>query len=143
MTELVLTTDIKEYPLMRRGKVRDIYDLGDTLLFVASDRISAFDVVMPNGIPEKGRVLTQMSLFWFDFLKDVVANHLVTAKVDEYPVKLRPYRSALEGRSMIVVKGQEASVPTVSAAEAGQRTTPGELAPALINWACGSRSPLW
>jgi phosphoribosylaminoimidazole-succinocarboxamide synthase len=104
MSDIVLTTDIKEYPLMRRGKVRDIYDLGDTLLFVASDRISAFDVVMPNGIPGKGRVLTQMSLFWFDFLKDVVANHLVTAKVDEYPAKLRAYRDQLDGRSMIVVK---------------------------------------
>ena len=106
MSELVLTTNIREYPLMRRGKVRDIYDLGDTLLFVASDRISAFDVVMPNGIPDKGRVLTQMSLFWFDFLKDVVANHLVTAKVDEYPTKLRRYRSVLDGRSMIVVKAE-------------------------------------
>lgn len=104
MPSVVLTTDIKEYPLMRRGKVRDIYDLGDTLLFIASDRISAFDVVMPNGIPGKGRVLTQMSLFWFDFLSDVVANHLVTANVDEYPVKLRAYRDQLEGRSMIVVK---------------------------------------
>jgi phosphoribosylaminoimidazole-succinocarboxamide synthase len=106
MSEIVLTTDIKEFPLMRRGKVRDIYDLGDTLLFVASDRISAFDVVMPNGIPDKGRVLTQMSLFWFEFLADVVANHLVTANVDEYPVKLRQYRAALEGRSMIVVKAE-------------------------------------
>lgn len=104
MSNVVLTTDIKEYPLIRRGKVRDIYDLGDTLLFIASDRISAFDVVMPNGIPGKGRVLTQMSLFWFDFLSDVVANHLVTANVDEYPVKLRAYRDQLEGRSMIVVK---------------------------------------
>lgn len=101
---VVLTTDIKEYPLIRRGKVRDIYDLGETLLFIASDRISAFDVVMPNGIPGKGRVLTQTSLFWFDFLKDVVDNHLVTANVDEYPVKLRAYRDQLEGRSMIVVK---------------------------------------
>ena len=101
---IVLTTDIKEYPLLRRGKVRDIYDLGDSLLFIASDRISAFDVVMPNGIPGKGRVLTQTSLFWFDFLQDVVANHLVTANVDEYPVKLRGYREQLEGRSMIVVK---------------------------------------
>lgn len=104
MSNVVLTTDIKEYPLTRRGKVRDIYDLGDTLLFVASDRLSAFDVVMPNGIPGKGRVLTQMSLFWFEFLADVVDNHLVTAKVDEYPVKLRAYRDQLEGRSMIVVK---------------------------------------
>ncbi|MCM2272219.1 MAG: phosphoribosylaminoimidazolesuccinocarboxamide synthase [candidate division Zixibacteria bacterium] len=101
---VVLTTDIKEYPLMRRGKVRDIYDLGDTLLFIASDRISAFDVVMPNGIPGKGRVLTQTSLFWFDFLTDVVANHLVTANVDEYPTALRKYRDQLDGRSMIVVK---------------------------------------
>lgn len=103
---VVLTTDIKEYPLIRRGKVRDIYDLGETLLFIASDRISAFDVVMPNGIPGKGKVLTQTSLFWFDFLKDVVANHLVTANVDEYPVNLRQYRDQLEGRSMIVVKAE-------------------------------------
>lgn len=101
---VVLTTEITEYPLLRRGKVRDIYDLGDTLLFVASDRISAFDVVMPNGIPGKGRVLTQMSLFWFEFLSDVVANHLVTANIDEYPQPLRKYRDQLEGRSMIVVK---------------------------------------
>lgn len=104
MEEIVLTTDIKEYPLMRRGKVRDIYDLGDSLLFIASDRISAFDVVMPNGIPGKGTVLTQTSLFWFEFLKDIVANHLVTAKIDEYPVKLREYRNVLDGRSMIVTK---------------------------------------
>jgi phosphoribosylaminoimidazole-succinocarboxamide synthase len=104
MEQVVLTTEIKEYPLIRRGKVRDIYDLGDSLLFIASDRISAFDVVMPNGIPGKGRVLTQTSLFWFDFLKDVVANHLITAKVDEYPTPLRAYRDVLDGRSMIVTK---------------------------------------
>ncbi len=104
MENITLTTDIREYPLMRRGKVRDIYDLGDSLLFIASDRISAFDVVMPNGIPGKGRVLTQTSLFWFDFLKDVVDNHLVTANVDEYPVPLRKYRDVLDGRSMIVTK---------------------------------------
>ena len=99
-----MQTDIGEYPLMRRGKVRDIYDLGDTLLFVASDRISAFDVVLPNGIPGKGKVLNQMSLFWFDFLSDVIDNHLVTADVDEYPEPLKKYREDLEGRSMIVVK---------------------------------------
>ena len=104
METVVLTTEIKEYPLLRRGKVRDIYDLGDSLLFIASDRISAFDVVMPNGIPGKGRVLTQTSLFWFEFLKDVVANHLITAKIDEYPVPLRAYREVLQGRSMIVAK---------------------------------------
>jgi len=104
MANEVLQTDIKEYPLMRRGKVRDIYDLGDSLLFIASDRISAFDVVLTNGIPGKGKVLTQMSLFWFDLLRDVVDNHLITADVDEYPEPLRKYRDMLEGRSMIVVK---------------------------------------
>lgn len=106
MEKVVLNTEIKEYPLLRRGKVRDIYDLGDTLLFVASDRISAFDVVLPNGIPGKGKVLTQMSLFWFDLLKDVIDNHLVTAHVDEYPEPLQKYREMLEGRSMIVVKAE-------------------------------------
>jgi phosphoribosylaminoimidazole-succinocarboxamide synthase len=106
MEQVVLTTDIKEYPLLRRGKVRDVYDLGDSLLFIASDRLSAFDVVMPNGIPGKGRVLTETSLFWFEFLKDVVANHLVTAKIDEYPEPLRKYRDILDGRSMIVTKAE-------------------------------------
>jgi len=113
MTDVVLTTDIKEYPLMRRGKVRDIYDLGDSLLFIASDRISAFDVVMPNGIPGKGRVLTQMSLFWFDFLKGIVDNHLVTAGVDEYPEPLRKYRSVLDGRSMIVTKAERVDIECI------------------------------
>jgi phosphoribosylaminoimidazole-succinocarboxamide synthase len=102
--EIVLQTDMKEFPLKVRGKVRDIYDLGDSLLFIASDRISAFDVVMPNGIPGKGKVLTAMSLFWFDFLSDVVENHLVTANIDEYPEPLRKYRDILDGRSMIVTK---------------------------------------
>ena len=104
MNDVVMSTDIKEYPLASKGKVRDIYDLGDSLLFVASDRISAFDVVMPNGIPGKGRVLTQMSLFWFDFLKDITDNHLITANVDEFPQPLSPYRDILDGRSMIVTK---------------------------------------
>lgn len=107
MTDAVMmTADIAEYPLFRRGKVRDIYDLGDRLLFIASDRISAFDVVMPNPIPGKGRVLTAMSLFWFDLLRDTVPNHLVTANVDEYPQPLRKYRDLLQGRSMIVVKAE-------------------------------------
>ncbi|MCK4632717.1 MAG: phosphoribosylaminoimidazolesuccinocarboxamide synthase [candidate division Zixibacteria bacterium] len=101
-----MTTDISEFPLVARGKVRDIYDLGDKLLFIASDRISAFDVVAPNGIPGKGQVLTKMSLFWFDFLKDTVANHLVTADVDQYPSELHKYRDILEGRSMIVLKAE-------------------------------------
>ena len=105
-TKVVMTTDIKEFPLFARGKVRDIYDLGDKLLFVASDRISAFDVVLPNGIPSKGEVLTQMSLFWFDFLKPVIDNHLVTADVDEYPQSLHKHREILENRSMIVIKAK-------------------------------------
>jgi phosphoribosylaminoimidazole-succinocarboxamide synthase len=104
MEKEVLQTDIKEYPLFSRGKVRDVYDLGDKLLIIASDRISAFDVVLPNGIPGKGRVLTQMSLFWFDLLKDVVDTHLVTADINEYPDDLKKYRDILDGRSMIVVK---------------------------------------
>ena len=104
MENIVLTTDIKEYPLLRRGKVRDIYDLGDSLLFIASDRISAFDVVMPNGIPGKGRVLTQTSLFWFSFLADTVENHLLTADINRYPEPLHKYRDILDGRSMIVTK---------------------------------------
>lgn len=106
MSDIVLKTDIKEYPLLVRGKVRDVYDLDDKLLFVASDRISAFDVVMPNGIPGKGKVLTSMSLFWFEFLSDVVENHLVTAEVDEYPRGLHKYRADLEDRSMIVTKAE-------------------------------------
>ncbi|KAA3637063.1 MAG: phosphoribosylaminoimidazolesuccinocarboxamide synthase, partial [Calditrichaeota bacterium] len=104
MDNVVLQTDIKEYPLKWRGKVRDIYDLGDSLLFIASDRISAFDVVLPNGIPYKGKVLTAMSLFWFDFLKDIVDSHLITADINEYPQDLHKYRDQLEGRSMIVCK---------------------------------------
>jgi phosphoribosylaminoimidazole-succinocarboxamide synthase len=104
MDNVVLQTDIKEYPLKWRGKVRDIYDLGDSLLFIASDRISAFDVVMPNGIPYKGNVLTEMSLFWFDFLKDTVESHLITANIDEFPADLQKYSDQLEGRSMIVTK---------------------------------------
>jgi phosphoribosylaminoimidazole-succinocarboxamide synthase len=106
VADTVLETGITEYPLTWQGKVRDIYDLGDSLLFVASDRISAFDIVLPNGIPGKGRVLTQTSLFWFGFLKDVVENHLITAEVDEYPEDLGKYRDVLEGRSMIVTKAE-------------------------------------
>ncbi len=99
----LLSSSIPGLPEPARGKVRDVYDLGDTLLFVATDRLSAFDVIMPNGVPDKGRVLTQLSLFWFRFFSDV-PNHLVTADVAEYPEALRPYAADLEGRSMIVKK---------------------------------------
>ncbi len=113
MEKEVLTTEIKEYPLHSRGKVRDVYDLGDKLLIVATDRISAFDVVMPNGIPGRGIVLNQMSLFWFDFLKDSVESHLVTGNVDEYPENLKKYRDILEGRSMIVIKAERLDVECI------------------------------
>ena len=99
----LLSSEIPGLPAPKRGKVRDVYDLGDTLLFVATDRLSAFDVIMPNGVPDKGRVLTQLSLFWFRFFSDV-PNHLVTADVAEYPEVLKPYAADLDGRSMIVKK---------------------------------------
>jgi phosphoribosylaminoimidazole-succinocarboxamide synthase len=89
--------------LVARGKVRDVYNAGgDMLLIVATDRISAFDCILPQGIPGKGRILTQMSLFWFDFLRDLVPNHLITAGVDEFPAPLREQRDQFEGRSMLV-----------------------------------------
>jgi phosphoribosylaminoimidazole-succinocarboxamide synthase len=101
-------------PLLTRGKVRDIYDLGDTLLFIATDRISAFDCVLASGIPRKGRVLTQMSLFWFDFLKPLVRSHLVTASVAEFPRKLAKHRNTLDSRSMLVNKAHMVQVECVA-----------------------------
>lgn len=90
----------------RRGKVRDVYSIDDKLLIVATDRISAFDVVLPSAIPYKGAVLTGLSLFWFDLLKDVVANHLVTTEVSDYPPALQAYRDQIEGRSMLVSRAE-------------------------------------
>lgn len=101
MTTLV-TTDLGSIPLLRRGKVRDLYAIEDALLLVATDRISAFDHVLATGIPGKGKILTQISLFWFDLLKDLVPNHLITANVEDYPAALQPYSSQLRGRSMLV-----------------------------------------
>lgn len=112
--EPVLLETKLSWPLKAKGKVRDIYDLGETLLFIATDRISAFDCVLANGIPCKGRVLTQMSLFWFDFLKDVVPSHLVTADFAQYPRKLSKYRNMLDGRSMIVKKAEMVPVECVA-----------------------------
>jgi len=100
----LLSTSLPGLPLWRRGKVRDVYDLGDRLLIVATDRISAFDVVLPTGIPDKGRVLTQLSLFWFDRLADAIPNHVLTSEVARYPEELRRHADQLEGRSMIVRK---------------------------------------
>lgn len=99
--------------LKSRGKVRDIYDLGNSLLIVATDRISAFDVVMPTPIPDKGRILTAVSLFWFDFLKDTVPNHLLGADVDAFPEACAPYRATLSGRSMWVRKAEPLPVECI------------------------------
>jgi phosphoribosylaminoimidazole-succinocarboxamide synthase len=110
---VVLQTDFPELSLHARGKVRDLYSLNGQLLFVATDRISAFDYVLATGIPEKGRVLTQLSLFWFDFLRDTVKNHLITADVDAYPAPLKKYAGQLRGRSMLVKKAQMIDVECV------------------------------
>jgi phosphoribosylaminoimidazole-succinocarboxamide synthase len=101
---IVMTTEFPELPPPRRGKVRDIYDLGNSLLIVATDRISAFDVVLPNGIPNKGKVLTQISRFWFNKTRDIIANHLISTEVGDYPEILRNYRDILLERSMLVKK---------------------------------------
>jgi len=106
MEHSVSETNLAALNLIKRGKVRDIYDLGDYLLMVATDRISAFDVVMPNPIPEKGKILTQISLFWFEIMKPVLPNHLISANVDDYPEICRPYSDILRSRSMLVKKAE-------------------------------------
>ena len=108
-----METNIQEYKLFAKGKVRDVYDLDDKLLIIATDRISAFDVVLPTGIPGKGKILTQMSLFWFDLVRDVVENHLITSEVDQYPENLKKYRNILEGRSMLVKKAKRINIECV------------------------------
>jgi phosphoribosylaminoimidazole-succinocarboxamide synthase len=100
----VTRTELTGLPLLHRGKVRDLYGVGDDLLIVATDRVSAYDVVLSPGIPDKGRVLTSLSVFWFDLLRDVVPNHLITADVDEMPPEVRRHADALRGRSMLVRK---------------------------------------
>jgi phosphoribosylaminoimidazole-succinocarboxamide synthase len=107
LDSVLLQTDFPELELHASGKVRDVYRLdNEHLLFVATDRISAFDYVLGTGIPYKGQVLTQVSLFWFDYLKDIVPNHLVTADVDRYPAIVKKYTNQLRGRSMMVVRGE-------------------------------------
>jgi phosphoribosylaminoimidazole-succinocarboxamide synthase len=94
--------------------VRDVYCAGDELLIVATDRISAFDYILPTGIPDKGKVLTQLSIFWFDFLRDLTPTHFLTAQVDEYPAELRPFRDQLEGRSMLVKRAKMVDIECVA-----------------------------
>jgi phosphoribosylaminoimidazole-succinocarboxamide synthase len=110
----LLETSLPGIHLEGRGKVRDIYSLGDLLLIVTTDRISAFDYILATGIPGKGRVLNQITLFWLDFLRRLVPNHLVTANVDEYPAELAPFREQLEGRSMLVRRANMIQVECVA-----------------------------
>ncbi|MEW6488852.1 MAG: phosphoribosylaminoimidazolesuccinocarboxamide synthase [Thermodesulfobacteriota bacterium] len=113
MSDAVMHTDLEGLPSPRRGKVRDVYDLGEHLLIVATDRISAFDVVLPTPIPGKGRVLTQLSAYWFQALNSVVANHLVSTDPSGYPAAARRHAAVLEGRSMLVRKAEPLPVECI------------------------------
>jgi len=104
MEKVIVETNLPDVKLLRRGKVRDVYEVGERLLIIATDRISAFDVVLPNGIAGKGKILTQISLFWFRQVRDIIENHIISTEVDEYPEVLRKYRDVLDGRSMLVKK---------------------------------------
>jgi phosphoribosylaminoimidazole-succinocarboxamide synthase len=113
MEKVILKTEFSDIPLVKRGKVRDIYDLGNHLLLVATDRISAFDVVLPSGIPGKGRALTRISVYWFEQMKDIVQNHLTAGNIGDFPGKLHKYADVLEGRSMLVKKANPISIECV------------------------------
>jgi phosphoribosylaminoimidazole-succinocarboxamide synthase len=106
-------TRLGDIEFFKRGKVRDIYDLEDKLLIVSTDRISCFDVVLPTNIPYKGEVLTKLSVFWFEFTKDIVPNHLITANIDDFPKKLLKYKEILKNRSMLVRKARPLPVECV------------------------------
>jgi phosphoribosylaminoimidazole-succinocarboxamide synthase len=113
MTEPILRIDLPGVPLFRRGKVRDTFDLGDYLLMVSSDRVSAFDVIMPNGIPGKGSVLTQLSNFWFARTAGLVRNHLVATDPADFPDELQPYADLLRGRAVLVRKAERVDIECV------------------------------
>lgn len=113
MAVTLYDTVFPDLNLLRQGKVRDMYDLGDALLMVATDRISAFDVVMPNPIPGKGRILTQMSMFWFEVMEGLIPNHLITADVDRFPQACHPYADKIRDRSMLVRKAEPLSVECI------------------------------
>ena len=113
MKDVVINTDMPDVGIPRRGKVRDIYDLGEHLLLVVTDRVSAFDVVLPNGIPGKGKVLTAISLFWFKMMEDIVRNHIIAIDVKDFPQKLRKYADMLQGRSLLVKKAKVVPVECI------------------------------
>ncbi len=112
-SNVIARTDFKDIGPVKRGKVRDVYDMGDKLLIVASDRMSAFDVVMDDPIPDKGKILTAISVFWFEKLKNVVENHIISTNPDEYPEPLRKYKKDLIGRSMLVKKARPLTVECI------------------------------
>ena len=109
----IFETDFSDLHLIKRGKVRDIYDVDDKMLLIATDRISAYDVVMPDPIPGKGEILTRISLFWFNVMADIVENHLITSDVAAFPAACRPYADALKGRSMLVKKAKPLPIECV------------------------------
>ena len=111
---IVLETDFPDAERIARGKVRDVYSFGDRLVIVATDRISAFDYILPTGIPDKGRVLTQLSVFWFDYLRDAVPTHFLSARVDDFPAPLPRYRDQLEGRAMLVRRARMVEIECVA-----------------------------
>lgn len=111
--QLVLETEIPALKLFKRGKVRDVYEVGENLLIIATDRISAFDVVFPNGIPKKGKILNRISAFWFDYLKDIIENHLITTDVERMPSEIHPYKDMLKRRSMLVKRSQPLPIEAV------------------------------
>ncbi|MBA3028604.1 MAG: phosphoribosylaminoimidazolesuccinocarboxamide synthase [Desulfobacteraceae bacterium] len=113
MTAAVTETHFPDLKLIMRGKVRDVYDLGESILMVATDRISAFDVVLPNPVPGKGKILNQISLYWFDQTQSILPNHVITADVKEFPAECLKYRDVLEGRSMVVKKTKPLAIECV------------------------------
>ncbi|MHB8882402.1 MAG: phosphoribosylaminoimidazolesuccinocarboxamide synthase [Thermodesulfovibrionales bacterium] len=113
MTNAITETDLQGIKLVRRGKVRDVYEVGEHLLIIATDRVSAFDVVLPNGIAGKGEILTQISLYWFRQMQDIIPNHIVATEVSDYPAVLQPYAQLLKGRSMLVKKARPMPVECI------------------------------
>ncbi|MBA0088578.1 MAG: phosphoribosylaminoimidazolesuccinocarboxamide synthase, partial [Acidobacteria bacterium Pan2503] len=111
---IILETHLPGLEPYTRGKVRDVYQVADRLLIVATDRISAFDYILPTGIPDKGRVLTQLSIFWFDFLREMTPTHFLTARVEDYPEPLRRHADQLEGRSMLVKRARMVDIECVA-----------------------------
>ncbi|MBW2038782.1 MAG: phosphoribosylaminoimidazolesuccinocarboxamide synthase [Deltaproteobacteria bacterium] len=113
MKEVILDTHFPGLPLLKRGKVRDVYQVGDKLLIVATDRVSAFDVVMADPIPDKGRILTQISAYWFREMEDLIPHHLISTRVEDYPPQCRRYAEVLEGRSMLVNRAEPIPIECV------------------------------